>query len=80
MVQGLVRNVQNKLFLPKIYTTNNSSIKVHKIFERDKNKMPYYNVLSFIYLFIYWHKKSRKGFTKKEEANYDDNIQSTLVK
>jgi hypothetical protein len=80
MVQGLVRNVQNKLFLPKNYTTNNSSIKVYKTFERDKNKMPYYNVLSFIYLFIYWHKKSREGFTKKKEANYDDNIQSILVK
>ncbi len=36
----------NNFFLPKMFTTNTLCAKVYKMYECDKNKMPYYNVKS----------------------------------
>jgi len=37
----------NKLFWPKIFTTNTLHVNVYKMYECDKNQMPYCNVKSF---------------------------------
>ncbi len=37
----------NNFFLPKIFTTNTFHVNVYKMYECDKNEMPYYNVKSF---------------------------------
>jgi hypothetical protein len=37
----------NKFFWPKIFTTNTLSTNVYKIYECDKNQLPYYNVKNF---------------------------------
>ncbi len=37
----------NKFFWPNILTTNTLGINVHKMYECDKNQMPYCNVKSF---------------------------------
>ncbi len=34
----------NKFFWPKIFTTNTLCVNVYKMYECDKNQMPYYNV------------------------------------
>jgi hypothetical protein len=35
------------IFWPKMFTTNTLYVNVYKIYERDKNQMPYYNVKCF---------------------------------
>jgi hypothetical protein len=37
----------NNFFLPKMFTTNTLCAKVYKMYECDKNKMPYCNVKKF---------------------------------
>jgi len=37
----------NNFFWPKIFTTNTLCVNVYKMYEGDKNQMPYYNVKSF---------------------------------
>jgi hypothetical protein len=37
----------NNFFWPKIFTTNTLCANVHKMYEYDKNQMPYYNVKKF---------------------------------
>jgi len=44
--QGFIRNVL-KTFWPKILTTNTLGANVHRMYECDKNQVPYCNVKSF---------------------------------
>ncbi len=37
----------NNFFWPKVFTTNTLCVNVYKIYECDKNQMPYCNVKSF---------------------------------
>jgi hypothetical protein len=38
----------NNFFWPKIFATNTLCANVHKMYECDKNQIPYYNVKSFL--------------------------------
>jgi hypothetical protein len=42
----------NNFFWPKIFTTNTLCANVHKMYECDKNQMPYYNVKSLKVKFL----------------------------
>jgi len=46
-VQRLIKKCLNKFFWPKILTTNTLGTNVQKMYECDKNQVPYYNVKSF---------------------------------
>jgi hypothetical protein len=43
MFKGLGK-MSKQIFLLKIFTTNTVCTNVHKLYECDKNQMPYYNV------------------------------------
>ncbi len=46
-IQGFIRNVKIIFFWPKIFITNTLCPNVYKMYELDKNPMPYCNIKNF---------------------------------